>query len=88
MHEPSSFFKSERSDSCSPTSLTNEMELWFQDLADSSKYCFVLNPFIAKLEDVNGLQDKEELSTYRHRCQSKDISKNMDLKNFGSTKES
>ena len=41
--------------------LTKEMELRFQDLADSNKYCFVLNPFTAKLDDVNGLQEKEEL---------------------------
>ena len=41
--------------------LAKELELRFQDLADSSKYCFVLNPLTAKLEDVNGLQEKEEL---------------------------
>ena len=41
--------------------LTKEMELRFQDLADSNKYCLVLNPFTAKLDDVNGFQEKEEL---------------------------
>ena len=47
--------------------LAKEMELRFQDLADSSKYCFVLNPFTAKLEDVNGLpRKKKNCSTYRH----------------------
>jgi len=48
--------------------LAKEMELRFQNLADSSKYCFELNLFTAKLKDVNGLQKKKNYSTCKHQC--------------------